>query len=198
MKTPAVALAILLATAAPAAAQSPADCDAEIKQVVLATFQSGPYEMTSESPTEAGPYISLARVVPGQGMHVRSEVNGKFYDETIVLDGRAWHDAGKGLVEVPVESTAYNSIINPQLFDDDKLVLRPACFGLVEAPGGKYLGYRFGTDTGGVAVDTTLYVDPGTHLTARVETEILGPERTTHSVTTFRYDRAITLKAPAL
>lgn len=195
MKLMRAIIAICAVTAAPAAAATSRNCTDELKAAIMATFNSGPYEVRATMKTAIGDHLTVSEVVPGVGFHSIVTI-GEIRTETLVLnDGTYLREAGTWtrLSSADDETNSYSS---PPALADLEAMQRPRCLGYRMVNGRRLAAFGFGADTPEVTTDTIVYVNPATGHTVRaVTTMVIGGEAS-DAIADYRYDLSITLPTP--
>lgn len=182
--------------ATPVAAATSRTCADEVREVVLATFTSGPYEVTASMTSLMGHHLSLSQVVPGEGMHSRITI-GDIEAETLIRGDRFYRREGDAWVEGKSQASAfYTHAMSPAIAEALDFLQRPRCLGYRLVNGRRLAAYSFGADSPDISTDTLIYVNPATGRPARAVTTMVIAGDKSEAVADYRYDASIMLPTP--
>lgn len=173
-----------------------ADCLAEIRAVLHAVNDAGPYTMEGISESKTGPVDVFSKIGSPSEMYMHSQGEGFFYEVT-VRDGRAWSNQGQGWVELDI-TVAYvmtEAVVENYLGTFDGID-EAQCLGAVEDGGKSLLAYSLSVTLSGGPAQVDVFVDPDIGLPVRmrmVGDQGLGKSSSDMRVT---YDRAVTVDVP--
>lgn len=178
------------------AAADPA-CTAEIKAIMLASVNSGPYHIEAKITGGGFDTVSTLDMIPPSAMHSVSSNAGAATEMTFV-DGRGFMKMSGTWTELPADMAKTMT----QVFDTQTVeqsfgnIAKAECAGATNWEGTPALRYVFTTAPDAGSSDITLWVDATTRLPIHIETvnSVNGAQMT--SIADYRYDPAIEIKAP--
>jgi hypothetical protein len=178
------------------AAADPA-CTAEIRAIMLASVTSGPYHISARISGGGIDTVSTLDMIPPSAVHSVSTSGGQSTEMTFV-DGRGFMKMSGVWTELPSEMTATMM----QVFDTQTVeqsfgnIISADCAGTTAWEGLPALRYAFSTGPEATRSDITMWIDATTRLPLRIETVSPVEGGTATTISDYRYDLAITIRAP--
>jgi hypothetical protein len=178
------------------AAADPA-CTAEIKAIMLASVQSGPYHIEAKITGAGVDNVSTLDMVPPTAMHSVSIANGATTEMTFV-DGRGFMKMSAVWSELPPDmSKTMTQVFDTQTVEQSFGSIAAAeCAGATNWEGTSALRYVFKTGPDAGSSDITLWIDATTRLPIHIETVNAVNGQSITSIADYRYDPSIVITAP--
>ena len=191
MRTAALASLVLI-LAAPAAR---ADCKEEILTALDRLTNGSPFRSEGVVTAGTGRIELSSEVVPPDGVRTRQTV-GDRTSEMLKIGDRIWVKRPEGWREMPAAMAASvaQAMTNMKMRAPN-LVADVDCSGVRSIDGKDSLVYTYKLDLPGGSASTTLYVDPVSHLPARMLVEQGGADKRTVD-TRYTYDASLKLEPP--
>ncbi len=185
-------IAVLTAVAALSfAAPAQADCLSDIKDILTRSMTSGPYAMEMT----AGDMTMSAEVAPPNAMHSTAALP-TMSQEMIVVDGKAWMNAGGNWTALPDSVAAQVTAGLNGAAGMLEQIASPECLGTQNFEGKDYLAFKYTFAATGVDSTSTIYVDPATNLPAITVGTSNAAGKVTDTRASYRYDPAIKITPP--
>lgn len=173
-----------------------ADCAADIRAVVRAVIDAGPYSAVTLSKTGDVTTGITAEIAAEGEMHSWTNTGGDTA-ELIVLDGRAWTKTlGEWQEILPAVARGLGQTVARDRMAFLDGIEHPVCSGETVIKDRAFVGYSYSYAVEGTDSVSTLLVDPHTGMLSQMLTRSLAGGEITRSVTTFTFGETFEIKAP--